>query len=201
VGEVLNIADFFLADRVREGRGNRVALRLRGGELTYADVDALASRFGNALLHLDVRPEERVLVALPDGAEFVGALFGILKVGAVVVMVNPALPAEGLAAIVERSRARVAIVDPSLDIPVAHPLVASPGTRPDFPDRLDAVPTHRYDPAIWLFSGGTTGQPKIAVQTHASFANTTRLYALESMGRREDDDTLSVFRGIGNGTL
>jgi benzoate-CoA ligase family protein len=194
VGEALNIADHFLTARVREGRGDRVALRLSDGELTYADVDRLASGFGHALLDLDVRPEERVLIALPDGADYVGALFGILKIGAVVVMVNPGLPPDGMAAIVERSRARVAVVDPAVDMPVAHPVVVAPGqgAELDVPDELDPLPTHRHDPAIWLFSGGTTGQPKVAVQTHASFANTTRCYALETMGWREDDVTLSV---------
>ena len=36
-------------------------------------------------------PEQRVIIALPDGPEFVAALFGVLKIGAVVVMVNPDL--------------------------------------------------------------------------------------------------------------
>jgi benzoate-CoA ligase family protein len=192
VGEALNIADHFLTARLREGRGDRVALRLPDRVLTYAEVDRLANRFGWALVGLGVRPEERVLIALPDGAEFVGALFGILKVGAVVVMVNPALPPDGLAAIVERSRARVAVVDPGVDMPVPHPLVVAPDSSLDAPDELEAVATHPYDPAIWLFSGGTTGQPKVAVQTHASFANTTRCYALGAMGWAEDDVTLSV---------
>ena len=49
-----------------------------------------------------------------------------------------------------------------------------------------------HDPAIWLFSGGTTGRPKAAVQTHGSFANTTELYAQQAMGWSEYDITLSV---------
>jgi benzoate-CoA ligase family protein len=190
----LNIADRFLVDRLREGRGDRVALRLPGRDLTYEEVDRLANRFGNALLARDVRPEERVILALPDGAEYVGALFGILKVGAVAVMVNPGLAAEGMAAMVGLSRARVAVTDPAVAVPVEHPVVVGPGDgeRLDGPDALETVPTHRDDPAIWLFTGGTTGLPKAAVQTHASFANTTRCYAHDAMGWREDDITLAV---------
>ncbi len=194
ISERLNIADRFLTDRIREGGGDRVALRGAGRPLTFNEVDQLANRFGHALLGLDVRQEERVLLALPDTAEYVGALFGILKIGAVVVMVNPGLPPDALAAVAERSRARVAIVGRGLTLPVLHVLPADPGVNPflDGPDELDTVPTHPDDPAIWLFSGGTTGQPKIAVQTHASFANTTKLYAKRAMGYREDDITLSV---------
>ena len=59
---------------------------------------------------LGVEPEQRVIVALPDGPEFVGALFGTLKIGAVVVMVNPQLKAEDVAYFFEYTRARVAVV-------------------------------------------------------------------------------------------
>src|SRR6185295_4872112 len=90
--ERLNIADFFLDARVRECRGERPALLTGSGTHTYAQVQALANRFGGALAASGVEPEHRVLVALPDSPEYVAALFGILKVGAVVVMVNPGLP-------------------------------------------------------------------------------------------------------------
>ena len=57
---------------------------------------------------------------------------------------------------------------------------------------LTCFPTHRDDPAIWLFSGGTTGRPKAVVQTHRSFANTTELYGKRVLGMTESDITLSV---------
>ncbi|MGH9184519.1 MAG: AMP-binding protein [Acidimicrobiales bacterium] len=192
--ERLNIAQRFLTDRLVERRGDRVAIRLDDRVLTYVEVDRLANRFGNALRDLGVRQEERVLLALPDGAEYAGALFGILKLGAVAVMVNPGLTAEGMAAMAERSRARVAVVAPGpagAHPPVPHVFVAVPGGPPT-DDTLDVVGTHPDDPAIWLFSGGTTGQPKAVVQTHRSFANSTELYAQAAMGWREDDVTLSV---------
>jgi benzoate-CoA ligase family protein len=99
-----------------------------------------------------------------------------------------------MAAVAELSRARVAVVDRGVAPPVPHLLAADPGVNPflDGPDELDTVRTHRDDAAIWLFSGGTTGRPKAAVQSHASFANTTELYAKRAMGYREDDITLSV---------
>ena len=80
--ERFNIADYFLGDRLAEGRGGRVALRLTDGSThTYAEVDRLACRWANVLVGLGVRQEERVVVALPDGVDFVGALFGTLKAG------------------------------------------------------------------------------------------------------------------------
>ncbi|MEE8138320.1 MAG: AMP-binding protein, partial [Thermoanaerobaculia bacterium] len=111
--ETFNIADYFLDERLREGRGDRVALRLDDRELTYAQVQDLANRFGQVLLNLGLRREERILIALPDGPEFVGALFGTLKIGAVVVMVNPHLKPADIAALYDYSRAGCLVVDDS----------------------------------------------------------------------------------------
>src|SRR5260370_12832605 len=90
--ERLNIADWLLDARVREGRGDRPALLTDHGTFTYRDVQVLANRFGHLLESAGVAPEQRVIIALPDGPEFVAALFGTLKVGAVVVLVNPPPP-------------------------------------------------------------------------------------------------------------
>jgi benzoate-CoA ligase family protein len=197
--ELLNIADWFLGARLREGRDDRTALRLRDATLTYADVDALASRYAAALRGLGVRQEERVMIALPDGADFVGALFGVLKLGAVVVMINPQLPASALAGILDYGRVPAAVVDDgSAELFAAattgrsdRPQLLRPGDL-EADTHIEPVSTHRDDPAIWLFSGGTTGQPKAVVQTHLSFANTTEWYAKRALGYGEDDVTLSV---------
>ncbi|HVM20291.1 MAG TPA: benzoate-CoA ligase family protein [Egibacteraceae bacterium] len=199
--EQINIADWFLGDRLAEGGGDRVALRTDDGTLTYAEVDRLANRTGSALRAMGVRQEERVLVALPDSPAYVAALFGALKIGAVVVMVNPDLPVDNLAGIVGYSRAPVVLTSPSAAevfeaaaSSAGRPLqvVAVEGDALEGDESLDTVATHRDDPAIWLFSGGTTGRPKAVVQTHRSFANTTELYAKGAMGYGPDDITISV---------
>jgi acyl-CoA synthetase (AMP-forming)/AMP-acid ligase II len=108
--EALNLADYFLEARLREGKGERVALLCGDRRLTYLEVEVLANRFGHVLRRMGVEPEQRVIIALPDGPEYVGALFGILKVGAVVVMVNPRLKAEEIAAFYAFTRAPIAVV-------------------------------------------------------------------------------------------
>ncbi len=204
--ESFNIADYFLDARVREGRGDRLALRIDGGSLSYSEVQALANRFANVLAGAGVEPEHRVLIALPDGPEFVGAFFGSLKLGAVVVMVNPALPSDELGYFLHLTRARVVVAHREMANAIAETArearfdarVLLVG-HDDFTHHLAAAPaehaaygTHRDDPAIWLFSGGTTGRPKAVVQTHRSFANTTECYAKQAIGYTESDVTLSV---------
>ena len=108
--EQLNIADHFLDARIREDRGDRVALITDRGRMTYREVQALANRYANILRHAGVEPEQRVIIALPDGPAYVGALFGILKIGAVVVMVNPELKPDTIEYFCNYTRAVAALV-------------------------------------------------------------------------------------------
>ena len=105
--------DFFLGARLREGRGDRTAVIVdRDGVVarhSYAEIATRAERYAHALVRAGVRPEERVILSLEDGVDFVAAFFGILASGAVVVMVNPELRGEEAAYFFGYSRARVAI--------------------------------------------------------------------------------------------
>ncbi|HET9765824.1 MAG TPA: benzoate-CoA ligase family protein, partial [Thermoanaerobaculia bacterium] len=196
------------------------ALRLDDRSLTYREVQALANRAAQAMARAGLQQEERVLLGLVDGPDFVACLFGALKLGAVVVMANPQLSEAELGGILAYSRARLAVVDAGVlstweaaargsrfvrrilvagaaSVASAHLSAASAYAR--LADELAAgsddfenAPTHRDDPAIWLFSGGTTGRPKAVVQTHRSYANTTECYAKRAVGYREDDVTLAV---------
>src|SRR5437879_10410440 len=107
--EQFNIADHLLDPRVREGKGDRPAVLTDAGTLTYRQVQALANRFGHVLTEAGVGPEQRVMIALPDGPAFVGALFGTLKIGAVVVMVNPELKPDAIEYFYSYTRARVVV--------------------------------------------------------------------------------------------
>ena len=175
--ERLNIAAWLLDARVREGRGggDRPALLTDQGTFTYRDVQALANRFGHLLARAGVEPEQRVIIALPDGPEFVAALFGTLKVGAVVVMVNPQLAVEAIEYFYAYTRATAVLVHrhaaPAFQAasPAAGPHLkqivvvgessttrALEGAAPD----LDTFPSHKDDAAIWLLPGESTAEPK-----------------------------------------
>ncbi|HEU4321297.1 MAG TPA: benzoate-CoA ligase family protein [Acidimicrobiia bacterium] len=194
----LNAYDFFLGDRLVAGEGDRVAIRLDDGSMTYSDVDALVAGFASHLLAIGVAREDRVLLVMSDSPGFVASLLAVFRIGAVVVMVNPGLSADATGEIVDRSRAAAAIVDQGYQ----EGFIASlHGWRPTIVDPADIGATGHQeppaatgpdDPAIWLFSGGTTGAPKAVPQTHRSLINTTRLYGQGSLGLTSGDMTMSV---------
>lgn len=204
--ETFNISEYFLGLRIAEGLEGRRAILTDAGALTYGEVHALASRFGNLLAAAGVRPEERVLIALSDGPEYAAALFGILRLGAVAVMMNPHLPPDQIRYFFEYTRARAAFVDPAVADTFAE-VAATARHTPELlvagtdafqrevaaadPD-LDPFPTHRDDAAIWLFSGGTTGYPKAVVQPHRTYANATELYGKGVLRIGPDDITMAV---------
>ena len=217
-----NLADYLLDHNLREGRSEKVALLYKEHRLTYRQVVARANRAANALRELGVEYEDRVLLVLPDGPEFVAAWFAALKCGAVFAMVNPLCPAEDFAYYLDYSRAKVAVVHEStLDRmgPVAKTarflkalLVVGERTEgwPSFralceraSERFENADTSKDDIAGWLFTSGSTGKPKAAVHFHHDFAFNTENYAKQVLRMREDDVTLGVpklFFGYATGT-
>lgn len=203
--ERFNLAAYLLDARFDEGAGDRIAIRTADRTFTYREVAALSARVAQLLEAAGVRPEERVLIALSDGPLFVAALLGIVRRGAVAVMINPDLPADATRYFFEYTRARAVFVEPAHEAAFAAVAGEVPGgpqlivTGSAFDARLTSLPetcepfaSHRDDAAIWLFSGGTTGRPKAVVQSHRSYVNTTELYGKGVLNLRETDITLAV---------
>src|SRR4030088_650684 len=109
-----NMADYFLYHNLEEGRENKVCLYFKDQTYTYGETARLSNRAGNALREAGVQMEDRVLIVLPDCPEFVWAWFGAARIGAVITMVNPLLPADDYRYYLEYTRARAAIVHESL---------------------------------------------------------------------------------------
>ncbi len=220
-----NMADYFLDDRVREGKGSRVAVAVGDASYTYADVQRRANQTAAALRKRGVDLEARVLLLLPDSIDFVDAWFGTLKVGAAFCMGNPLGTAADFDYLLGYTRARAVIAHAStLDrlapVLVKHPrcrvrLVAEhPASAPDGFEKLEDVqaaeapefanaPTSRDDVAGWLFTSGTTGKPKGAVHFHHDFPWNTERYAKGVLRLSEDDVFVSVSRlffGYATGT-
>src|SRR5947209_11266370 len=112
--EKFNMSDYFLYHNVEEGRENKVCLYFEDQAYTYAEAVRMSNRAGNALREAGADVEDRVLIALPDCPQFVWTWFGASRIGAVITMVNPLLPADDYRYYLEYTRASVAVIHESL---------------------------------------------------------------------------------------
>ena len=210
------MADYFLYHNLEEGRENKVCLYFEDRSWTYGDVVRLSNQTGNALRDLSLDVEDRVLLVLPDCPEFVWTWFGAARIGAVITMVNPLLPAADYEYYLDYTRARVAVIHQSV-LPVFTE--ASRNARylknvlvvgSTFEQHVNSAPvectpadTRRDDIAIWLFTSGSTGHPKGAVHLQHDLPFNTEVFAKATMGVSADDLTVSVpklFFGYATGT-
>src|SRR5499426_2041981 len=124
--ERFNMADYFLYRNVEEeGRENKVCLYFRDKTYTYGEAALMSNRAGNALRELGVEMEDRVLIVLPDCPEFVWTWFGAARIGAVITMVNPLLPADDYRYYLNYTRARVVIAHESFMEPIVEASASS----------------------------------------------------------------------------
>jgi len=123
--EQFNLADYFLFDRLREGRGGRVAIRFGDRRWTYAEVAERSHALAGALAQLGVPAEHRVLIALPDTPAFAWSIFGTLAHGGVVAMGNPHAPVADLEYVLHYSRAAALITTPEVATSLAPVLATS----------------------------------------------------------------------------
>src|SRR5262245_33411954 len=105
VPERFNMATVLVDRHLREGRGDRVAVYRGDQQLTYWELAALVNQTGNGLRALGLGLEERIVLLLPDGPEFLAAFLGAMKIGAVPVPINALASADDLAYYLGDSRA------------------------------------------------------------------------------------------------
>ena len=86
-----NVSEWAVDRNVAAGNENRVAVRVGGRSVTYDELLDLVAAAGGALAELGLRRDERVLLVLLDGLEFVTAFLGAARIGAIPVAVNPLL--------------------------------------------------------------------------------------------------------------
>jgi long-chain acyl-CoA synthetase len=156
----------------------RPALFSEGTALSYREIDRRASRMANALRGLGVGPGDRVALVLPNSPTWVTFYLGVLKLGAVVVSVNPSFTAGELRAVLADSGARVALVtdEHRADLQSeAPPALEHLLTTEDLDGLLEpaspvaaATEVGRDTPAVIVYTSGTTGVPKGAVLSHGN---------------------------------
>ena len=218
---VFNVAVSFIDRHLPEGRGEKIAFRVHGGSsCTYAQLAENVNRAGNALLSLGLKPGDRMLMMIKDSCEFVYAFWGAIKAGIIPVPLNTLLRAKDYAFNIENSEAAGVIysaefaaeVEPALKQAKHTPkvILRAAGDGETLEAKMKAAgttlapaPASPDDDCFWLYSSGSTGNPKGAVHAHRDMVVTSQRYGVETIGLSENDICFSAAKlffayGLGN---
>jgi 2,3-dihydroxybenzoate-AMP ligase len=181
----------------------RVALLDRDRSITYGDLDRMSDNLALNLLETGFRPLDRVVVQLPNVAEFVVLYLALQKIGGIpIAALMPHRFAE-ISQFVELSGAVACVVpenqgdfdycnmierirqkSPHLRHGIVlgqerrgflslSDLIAKPAALPK--SKLSEIKIDPVDPAIFQLSGGTTGIPKLIPRTHNDYAYNSKM--------------------------
>jgi 2,3-dihydroxybenzoate-AMP ligase len=203
---------------VFERFAGRVALIDRDRSITYAELDRLSDNLALNLLAIGLEPLDRMVVQLPNVAEFVVLHFALQKIGCIPIMalathryaeISQFASLSGAIACVTPDRLgefdyaemldRVRRQNPRLryGIILGAPrpgllslseLIAKPAVLSE--PMLSKIQIDPTDPAVFQLSGGTTGIPKLIPRTHNDYAYNSKIAA--SVCGVQDDSVLLV---------
>jgi acyl-coenzyme A synthetase/AMP-(fatty) acid ligase/acyl carrier protein len=161
-----------------------------GGEerLTYAELGALAQNYAQACAHSS-QPEGSGCCALllEHGGGLLAAALGSLRGGRAVVTLNPSDPAARLAQIRDRTGPELLITDSDhVDLALAAGFDERQIVCDPVPSSHVACRCSPEDLAFLICTSGSTGAPKLVMQTHRNMLHNVLRYT-DGLGLQPDD--------------
>jgi 4-hydroxybenzoate-CoA ligase len=193
----------------------------RKRQITYKEISVQSSKMADLYERHSIGREDRAALLLLDAIEFPVIFWGSLKAGVVPIPLNTLLGSEVYDTILRDSRAKVLFVSKPL-LAVVEPILATnPFLKSVFVvgdettehlsfereimqcDASDVVEVIPDEVAFWLYSSGSTGQPKGVRHVHSSLQFTADTYGEKVLGIKESDIVYSAAKfffayGLGN---
>ena len=183
-----NVYDYFAESAARVPTRTAVELqrRLAVDRVTYRELADLVERAAALLSHLGCRQGDRCAILAENDARWLATYFGVLRIGAIAVPLDTNYSASQIRTIVADSGARVLVTSPrfagtaresAFEMVTPPVLVLTAGQVDDgtsldlageFPRVDGPCPAAPSDPAVILYTSGTTSDPKGVVLTHGN---------------------------------
>ena len=181
--------------RHAERQPGKAAVLTAERSITYAELDVSVTCLAQHLLDRGLRHGDRIAVHWSNSIEAVQLLLAAFRAGLVAVPVNLRLKSAEIDHIFEHSAARICFSEPTL---AAVAEEARSGGCPEIVMHFPALTTksaplpevNPAQPALILYTSGTTARPKGVTHTHRSLFETAVLYT--SVIAHHDDTVLPV---------
>ena len=184
--------------RHAERQPSKAAVRTDDRSVTYAELDASVTSLAHHLLDRGLRPGDRVAVHWSNSIEAVQLQLAVFRAGLVAVPINLRLKPPEIAYMFEHSAARVCFSEPALAA------MAEEARRRGVPEVVSEFPAITINPgslpevdpaqpAVTLYTSGTTARPKGVTHTHRSLLATALITALIPIS---PDDTLLIITSL-----
>ena len=218
-----NAVSDFVDRNVRQGHGAKVAFVDGERSLTYKALQLGTGKMANLLSGLQLRREGRIAMLMHDTVDYPIVFWGALRAGVVPVCLNTLLPTQQYEYMLSDSRAEALIVSGEL-LPAVAPMLGTlpflrhvvvvggeAGGHRALDDLLAAASdifatadTCADETAFWLYSSGSTGDPKGVRHVHSSPMYVASHYGRGVLGIEHDDVCFSAAKlffayGLGAG--
>jgi len=162
---------------------DQIAVKDRQGCFTYGEFNAFANRIAHGVLAERGIGSEQVVLFFEQGANFLAAIFGVLKTGKCYVPIDPSFPEARNRYILEHSQACLVVTN-TANLTAAQSLVAAGDCDCEIVniDELSAElsrenPSVEISPdalAYIIYTSGSTGKPKGVFQNHRNLLHNAR---------------------------
>ena len=214
-GSSPRIADLIATTARRQPDARALVVGAERASISYRDLVRLVDGLAGQLAGGGLRPGDRAALRARSSAEFVVGLLAASRAGLVLVPLDPALPVAEQHARITVAGARVVLVDADSDtsgeteetalpswpvsVTVGGDTAAHLDTTAELAPATAGPDGLRPDDALIMFTGGTTGSPKMVPWTHDNVATSVR-GVIDTYELRPEDATVALmplFHGHG----